>query len=50
LPKLRSGSGLRIGIDFSVTVESAVAQSFEADLKQILDDLGLSGQVQIERQ
>jgi len=48
LPKLRSGSDLTIGIEFSVTVDSNIAQSFEADLKQILDDLGLSDQVRIE--
>ncbi|MBW1926153.1 MAG: ATP-binding protein [Deltaproteobacteria bacterium] len=48
IPKLRSGSELRVGVDFSVTVEHRVAQSFEADLKQILDDLGLSEQVKIE--
>ena len=50
LPKLRSGSGVRIGIEFTVTVDSGLAQSFQADLKQILEDLGLSGRVQIERQ
>ena len=48
LPKLRSGSDLKIGIEFSVTVETGVAQSFQTDLKQILDDLGLSGRVRIE--
>lgn len=48
LPKLRSGSDLKIGIEFSVTVDRNVAQSFEEDLKQILDDLGLSGQVRID--
>lgn len=48
LPKLRSGSELKIGINFSVTVEGGVAQSLETDLKQILDDLGLSERVRIE--
>jgi hypothetical protein len=48
LPKLRSGADLKIGIAFSVTVENDVSRSFEADLKQILDDLGLSGRVRIE--
>lgn len=47
LPKLRSGTDLKIGIEFSVTVESAVSQSFESDLKQILDDLGLTGRVRL---
>ena len=48
LPKLRSGSKLKIGIEFSVTVESGVAQSFQTDLKQILDDLGLADRVRVE--
>ena len=48
LPKLRSGSGLKIGIEFSVTVEGQLARSFENDLMQILEDLGLTGRVQVE--
>ena len=48
LPKLRSGSELRIGIEFSVTVETGVAPSFQTDLKQILDDLGLADRVRVE--
>jgi len=48
LPKLRSGSELKIGIEFSVTVKSDVAGSFQTDLKQILDDLGLADRVRIE--
>jgi Protein of unknown function (DUF499) len=48
LPKLRSGSDLKIGIDFSVSVDGQLAQSFKNDLLQILEDLGLIGRVQIE--
>jgi len=48
IPKLRSGSDLRIGISFSVNVDGNQAQNFETDLKQILEDLGLSGNVTIE--
>ncbi len=48
LPKLRSGSDLKIGIDFSFAIGSDVAQNMEADLKQILSDLGLSDKVKIE--
>lgn len=47
LPKLRSGSDLRVGVKFSVTVNSDVAGSLTSDLRQILDDLGLAGTVQI---
>ncbi len=48
LPKLRSGSELKVGIDFTVTVKSDAATSLEADLRQILDDLGVADDVRIE--
>ena len=48
LPKLRSGSDLKIGIEFSVTVEGRLAQSFETDLRQILEDLGLTDQIGVD--
>ncbi len=48
LPKLRSGSNLRIGVDFSVVVEGSQASQLESELRQILDDLGLSDSVRIE--
>ena len=41
LPKLRTGKDLKIGIEFSVTVEAANANDLQAELKQILTDLGL---------
>ena len=49
LPKLRSGEDLTVGIEFSVSVDSGVAKDMEADLRQILDDLGLGDQVLIQR-
>jgi hypothetical protein len=48
LPKLRSGSDLKVGIDFSVTVDGQLANSFEMDIRQILEDLGLTGRVRID--
>jgi hypothetical protein len=48
LSKLRSGSDLRVGIDLSVTVNREVAASLTADLRQILDDLGLTDKVRID--
>ena len=48
LPKLRSGSDLKVGVDFSVTVNSEVARSLTLDLCQILDDLGLADKVKIQ--
>ena len=49
LPKLRSGDHLSVGIEFSVKVKSQLALAMEMDLQQILDDLGLGGQVRVER-
>ncbi|OPY93422.1 MAG: hypothetical protein A4E73_00137 [Syntrophaceae bacterium PtaU1.Bin231] len=47
LPKLRSGTDLKIGVEFSVTVDAIAAPSLEADLKQLLQDLGLGDKVRI---
>lgn len=48
LPKLRSGSDLKIGVDFSVTIDAAVARSMEAELRQALADLGLTDRLHLE--
>ncbi|MGA2587655.1 MAG: DUF499 domain-containing protein [Candidatus Aminicenantales bacterium] len=48
LPKLRSGTELRIGVDFSVTVDAGIAQRLAAELKQILEDLELANKMKIE--
>ncbi len=48
LPKLRSGADLRIGVDFSVTVEGSMAEQLATDLRQALEDLGLGEDVRIE--
>jgi hypothetical protein len=50
LPKLRSGSDLKVGVDFSVTVNRDVAGSLTADLRQILDDLGLADKVRLDEE
>ena len=47
LPKLRSGTELTLGVEFSATVEGDRADGLVADLKQILADLGLSERVDI---
>jgi hypothetical protein len=49
IPKLRSGSNLRVGVDFSVTVNADHARHFEADFRQALEDLGLAAEVRIEQ-
>jgi len=48
LPKLRSGSDLEVGVAFSVSVSSNVADSVIQELRQILDDLNLKTSIQVE--
>ncbi len=50
LPKLKSGKDVKVGIEFSVTVESAEARHLELELRQILQDLGLSDSVRIQQE
>jgi hypothetical protein len=39
-----------VRIEFTVQVKSDTVKSLEAELRQILDDLGLGGVVQVEQQ
>jgi hypothetical protein len=48
IPKLKSGSDLRIGVEFSVVLDVGNAKAFESDLRQVLQDLGLGDKVRIE--
>jgi hypothetical protein len=48
LPKLRSGSDLKIGLEFSVTVPAESANGLAAELRQILQELGLADTVKVE--
>jgi hypothetical protein len=48
LPKLRTGSELKIGLEFSVTVNAENAGSLTSELRQVLEELGLAGAVRIE--
>jgi hypothetical protein len=48
LPKLRVGSDLKVGIDFTVCVSADVADRLATDLRQAVEDLGLSQTVRIE--
>ncbi len=48
IPKLRSGSALKVGVDFSVTVGVDRAASLEAELRQILRELELAETVRVE--
>ncbi len=50
IPKLKSGGGeFTVGVEFSLTVTSTSADGIERELKQILDDLGLGGDLKIRR-
>jgi len=48
LPKLRAGSDLRIGLEFTVTVKADTAGSLVAEIQQILQELGLGEAVRVE--
>jgi len=49
IPKLKSGSDLKVRIEFTVKIDAKQADYAETELKQVLDDLGLTGKVHIER-
>jgi hypothetical protein len=48
LPKLRAGSELKIGLEFSVIVSADSATGLENELRQVLQELGLAGTVKVE--
>lgn len=48
IPKLKSGSELSVGIDFCVTIDASSSGNLESDLRQILNDLGLTSKVVIK--
>lgn len=43
LPKLRSGADLKVGVDFSISLNEELVRNMQAELRQILEDLGLAG-------
>ena len=49
LPKLRSGEDLKVSIEFSVNLNSQFVRNTEMELKQILEELGLSERIRIDR-
>jgi hypothetical protein len=49
IPKLRSGSELTAQVSFSVTLDGKAVASFESDVRQILEDLGLAEKVRIDK-
>ena len=49
IPKLRAGTRLTVGVEFSVDVPESVAGSLEADLRQVLAELDLETDVKVGR-
>jgi hypothetical protein len=47
IPKLRSGTGLRIGLDFTLDIPSDQLATFQSELRQALQDLNLGESVTI---
>ncbi|MGH7233041.1 MAG: hypothetical protein ACREJU_17040, partial [Nitrospiraceae bacterium] len=48
IPKLKTGANLQIGLTFKIDVEYQTAPSMEKDIKQVLDDLGLTDKIRID--
>jgi hypothetical protein len=48
LPKLKSGKELKVNVGFSMSVDAATAPHLQAEIRQILEDLGLNGKLTIE--
>jgi len=48
LPKLRSGGDLKLGVDFTVSLDAVRARNIRSEICQLLDDLGLSDELRIE--
>jgi hypothetical protein len=49
IPNLRSGPDLTVGVNFSVTFNTAMVGTVVSELRQILTDLGLEGRLKIEQ-
>jgi len=49
IPKLKAGVNLKLGLSFTLELEGAEAQQVLGDLKQAIEDLGLSDALKIER-
>jgi len=48
IPKLRSAKDLQVGVSFEVTVKSDLTRLLEFEIRQVIQDLGLEGQIEIE--
>jgi len=48
IPKLRSGQDLKVQVDLSCRLDAAAAPRTHAEIRQLLDDLGLTAEVRVE--
>jgi hypothetical protein len=48
IPKLKAAINLKLGLSFTLEVDGAEAQQFVSDVKQAIEDLGLSDALKIE--
>jgi len=48
LTKLKTGEDLQIGVELSVTIKPELAAGFEAEIRQVLEDLGLADKIGIQ--
>jgi hypothetical protein len=48
IPRLKQDSGLKVGVEFSVTVDGGSTAGLVRELRQIIDDLGLADKIRIE--
>ena len=49
IPKLRSGTDLKIEVQCSVQVSASVAPNLESEIEQALNDLGLQDVLKVQR-
>ena len=47
IPKMKSGKDMKVVVDFSVEIDTLASRILKSDLKQLVQDLGLSGQLQL---
>lgn len=47
IPKLKDGTDLRVGVEFSVTVDASAADRLESELRQAFEDLGVTETIRI---
>jgi hypothetical protein len=45
IPKLKSSTGLTVGVEFAVSLNADLVVSTAAELRQIVHDLGLEGRL-----